>query len=132
MLPHQLFTGSWSRTNIDRQSALSGYARIDCNNGNAVSPIAVVLSFGLLPTSRSSLALAAVATSCFRSTATTRQQQTTSSEKAYITAGGQARFKKVYSNGKELATKDYVDANGGGHEGAISDQANTNPDVGER
>ena len=31
-------------------------------------------------------------------------------EKAYITAGGEARFKGVYSNGKELATKEYVDA----------------------
>ena len=32
------------------------------------------------------------------------------SEKAYITAAGEARFNGVYSNGKELATKEYVDA----------------------
>ena len=52
------------------------------------------------------------------------------SEKAYITAGGEARFKKVYSNGKELATQEYVDANAGGgsSEGAIAKSgSNTNP-----
>ena len=43
------------------------------------------------------------------------------SEKAYITASGEARFKKVYSSGKELATKEYVDANaGGGGGGAVA------------
>ena len=51
------------------------------------------------------------------------------SEKAYISAGGEARFNGVYSNGKELATKEYVDANAGGSsEGAIAKSGtNTNP-----
>ena len=51
------------------------------------------------------------------------------SEKAYITAGGEARFNGVYSKGKELATKEYVDANAGGSsEGAIAKSgSNTNP-----
>ena len=50
-------------------------------------------------------------------------------EKAYITAGGEARFKSVYSSGKELATKEYVDANAGGSsEGAIARSgSDTNP-----
>ena len=44
----------------------------------------------------------------------------TSLEKAYITAGGEAR-NGVYSKGKELANKEYVDANAGGSsEGAIA------------
>ena len=53
------------------------------------------------------------------------------SEKAYITAGGEARFNGVYSNGKELATKEYVDANaGGGGGGAIANSGtNENPSL---
>ena len=53
------------------------------------------------------------------------------SEKAYITAGGDARFKGVYANGKELATKEYVDANaGGGGGGAIANSGtNENPSL---
>ena len=55
----------------------SGGARIDCNNGNTVLHSTVVaLSFGLLPTSRSSLVLVAAPTGCFRSTASTAGQQT--------------------------------------------------------
>ena len=50
-------------------------------------------------------------------------------ENAYISAGGEGYFKNVYSGGKELATKDYVDANAGGSsEGAIAKSgSNTNP-----
>ena len=53
------------------------------------------------------------------------------SEKAYISAGGEARFNGVYSNGKELATKEYVDANaGGGGGGAIANSGtNENPSL---
>ena len=40
-----------------------------------------------------------------------KEAQDNKSEKAYITAGGEARFKKVYSDGKELATKEYVNTN---------------------
>ena len=74
----------------------------------------------LLQTNRSSLVLAAEAKLLsfygFDDKATDKRE-----EKAYITAGGEGYFKNVYSGGKQLATKEYVDANaGGGGGGAIA------------
>ena len=109
----------------------SGGARIDCNNGNTVlhdrgcfelratADKPIIFSSG-------SGANRLLSFYGFDSGATDKR-----SEKAYITAGGEARFKGVYSNGKELATKEYVDANAGGgtsSEGAIAKSgSNTNP-----
>ena len=107
----------------------SGGARIDCNNGNTVlhdrgcfelratSDKPIIFSSG-------SGANRLLSFYGFDSGATDKR-----SEKAYITAGGEARFNGVYSKGKELATKEYVDANAGGSsEGAIARSgSDTNP-----
>ena len=106
----------------------SGGARIDCNNGNTVlhdrgcfelratADKPIIFSSG-------SGANRLLSFYGFDSTATDKR-----SEKAYITAGGEARFNGVYSKGKELATKEYVDANAGSSEGAIAKSgSNTNP-----
>ena len=106
----------------------SGGARIDCNNGNTVlhnrgcfelratADKPIIFSSG-------SGANRLLSFYGFDSGATDKR-----SEKAYITAGGEARFNGVYSKGKELATKEYVDANAGSSEGAIAKSgSNTNP-----
>ena len=56
--------------------------KIDCNNSSTVLSGRGCLSFALMPTNRSSLALAAAAKSyCFRFTATTDQHKTTRAKK---------------------------------------------------
>ena len=89
-------------------------ARIDCNNSNTV--LSERGCFELRATadkpiifSSGSGAKKLLSFYGFDDGATDKR-----SEKAYITAGGDAYFKKVYSNNKELATKEYVDANAGG------------------
>ena len=107
----------------------SGGARIDCNNGNTV--LSGRGCFEIRATSDKPLIFSSgsganrlLSFYGFDSGATDKR-----SEKAYITAGGEARFNGVYSKGKELATKEYVDANAGGSsEGAIAKSGtNTNP-----
>ena len=141
-------TMGWADNKYAKSSELSSYlpikggkltgnlsfgngARIDCNNGSTVLSGRGCFELRLMPISRSSLVLAAAAKSCFPSTGSTTDQLTTTRAKRHISLpGGEARFKSVYSNGKELATKEYVDANAGGgaSEGAIAKSgSNTNP-----
>ena len=97
----------------------SGGARIDCNNGNSVlhdrgcfelratADKPIIFSSG----SGTNKLLSFYG---FDDGATDRR-----SEKAYVTAGGEARFTFI-PMAKELATKEYVDANAGGGGGAIA------------
>ena len=106
----------------------SGGARIDCNNGNTVLHDRGCRSFGPLPTNRSSLVFSG-ANRLFSSYGSDSGATDKRSEKAYITVVAKPCPTVSHSKGKELATKEYVDANAGGSsEGAIAKSgSNTNP-----
>ena len=107
----------------------TGGARIDCNNGNTV--LHDRGCFELRATADKPLIFSSGsgATGCFRSTASTTRQQIKGVKKRISPLVVKLDSRVFYSNGKELATKEYVDANAGGSsEGAIAKSgSNTNP-----